>query len=123
MRVNTGHFRSHIWNSTNMILELKVTSLLGLYKGKLQKPEKDINILLGKLIQLNDKIKTKSKKDLLKLYYCYFCKESNKYQFITVQKILDDEIKQINSYMKLIKSGRVCDDNVKAIEGFSILGG
>lgn len=106
-------------SNSNVVLELKVASLLGLHRGKLQKPEKDINISLGKLIQLNDEIKTKSEEDLLKLDYCYFCKESNKYQFITVQKILDDGIKQINGYMELVKSGRVCDDNVKAIEGLN----
>ncbi len=75
--------------------------------------------------QLVNELKTKSDKDLLKMDYCYFCSEKGKYQFVTVQTILDDALKQINGYIELLKNGKVSDSKIKVNmnDGISILGG
>jgi hypothetical protein len=56
--------------------------------------------------------------------YCYFCSEKGKYQFVTVQAILDDALKQINGYIELLKNGKVSDSKIEVImNSISILGG
>ena len=58
--------------------------------------------------------------------YCYFCSEKNNYQYVTIQLILDDALKQINGYIELLKNGKVSDSKVKVVnkyDGMSIIGG
>ncbi len=108
---------------SNVIIELKVISVLGLHSGR--KKEVDKKIDFDSLKLLVNELKTKSDKDLLKMDYCYFCSEKGKYQFVTVQTILDDALKQINGYIELLKNGKVSDSKIKVNmnDGISILGG
>ena len=111
-------------SKSQVVIELKVISMLGLNSGRRKKVEKKIDY--NSLREINNELKTKSEDDLLKMDYCYFCLEKNNYQFVTIQTILDDAIKQINSYIELLKEGRVSDSKVKVVDALDdivILGG
>jgi len=53
--------------------------------------------------------------------YCYFCSEKNNYQFVTIQTILDDALKPINGYIKLLKNGKVSDSKVKVVNKYNVM--
>ncbi|RIA85365.1 hypothetical protein C1645_830885 [Glomus cerebriforme] len=88
-------------SKSNVMIELKVISIWGLYSEKRKKVERIIDYDL--LRALDNELITKSENDLLKMDYCYFCSEKNNYQFVTIQTILDDALKQITSYIGLLK--------------------
>lgn len=107
---------------TNVIIELKVISVLGLHRGRKKNVDKYIDFDTLKV--LDNELKTKSDNDILKMDYCYFCSEKGKYQFVTVQTILDDALKQINGYIELLKNGKVFDSRIEIImNSISIIGG
>lgn len=111
-------------SKSHVVIELKVISMLGLKSGRRKKVEKKIDY--NSLKEIDNELKTFTEDDLLKMDYCYFCSEKNNYQFVTIQTILDDAIKQIKSYIELLKEGRVSDSKVKvvdALDGIVILGG
>jgi capsid portal protein len=95
---------------------------MGLHRGR--KKEVDKKIDFNSLKALDNELKNKSDNDILKMDYCYFCSEKGKYQFVTVQAILDDALKQINGYIELLKNGKVSDSKIEVImNSISILGG
>jgi hypothetical protein len=107
--------------NSNVVLELKLISLLGLASG--EKGKWIGNIDYNLMQRLDNDLKNESEVDLLERDYYYWCKDKKTYKTTTIQKIVDSGIEQINRYIKLLKKGSVTDKNVEVIVGSGMIGG
>src|ERR1700742_4938359 len=105
--------QQEVISKSNLVLELKVISMWGLYSGKTKKVNKNIDY--DSLKALDNELKNKSENEILNMDYYFFCSEKNNYQIVTLQNILDNALKQINGYIELLKNGKVSDNKVRVV--------
>lgn len=107
---------------SNVVLELKLISLLGLYSGEEGKWMRNMDY--NSMKRLDAVLKIESEVELLKRNYYYWCKDKNSFKKTKNQKIVDSGIEQIKKYINLLKKGAVSHDNVEvSTPGFSMIGG
>ncbi|GBB83199.1 hypothetical protein RclHR1_00100003 [Rhizophagus clarus] len=93
-----GYSDIFILGDTNVSLELKYISLVGLVRNKVGANE---------LEDLDKTIEKEDEKSLLKRSYSYWSKENKKVNKTTIGDILDNGINQLKLYMKTISKGKV----------------
>ena len=107
---------------SNVVLELKHISLLGLYSGEEGKWKGDIDYKT--MLNLDNTLKEESEFDLLERNYYYWCKENKSYKATKIRKIVNSGIDQVQRYISLLNKASVDDCNVELISpGLGIIGG
>lgn len=81
---------------SNVVLELKHISLLGLYSGKEGKWKGDIDYKT--MLNLDNTLKEESEFDLLERNYYYWCKDNKSYKTTKIRKIVNSGIDQVLVY-------------------------
>lgn len=105
---------------SNVILELKLISLVGLHSGKIGE---NSPIDFNTLIELDNQMKRESEDVIFDRKYCFWDKQSKAYQITTVRKIFDGAMNQIHRYIKLLKKGLVSHNTATVEVGNGKLGG
>ena len=57
------------------------------------------------LLELDEEVKIETEETLLSRNYCYWCKEGDKRETITVQKFIQRGLEQTNKYIKRLRTG------------------
>ncbi|CAI2193209.1 14418_t:CDS:2, partial [Funneliformis geosporum] len=107
---------------SNIVLELKYISLLGLYSGEEGKWKGDIDYKT--MLNLDNTLKEESEFDLLERIYYHWCKENKSYKATKIRKIVNSGIDQVQRYISLLNKASVDDCNVELISpGLGTIGG